>query len=58
MDVAEAATNAIVGLLVSWVATWGVLGYSPAQSVGVVLMFTGLSFARSYALRRLFRRYG
>ena len=55
-DATEAAANAIIGLLVSYAATWGVLGYSPAQSVAVTLMFTGLSFTRSYVLRRIFRR--
>ena len=55
-DATEAAANAVIGLLVSWAATWGVLGYSPAQSIAVTLMFTGLSFTRSYVLRRVFRR--
>lgn len=54
-DVLEAAANAVLGMVISWTATWAVLGYSPAQSVGVVLMFTGLSFTRSYVLRRIFR---
>lgn len=52
----EALANAVVGLIVSWAATWMVLGYSPAQSVSVTLMFTGLSFSRAYLLRLLFRR--
>lgn len=56
MDATEAAANAIVGLFVSWFATWAVLGYSPAQSIAVTALFTGLSFTRSYVLRCLFRR--
>lgn len=52
----EALANAVVGLIVSWAATWMVLGYTPAQSIGVTLMFTGLSFSRAYLLRLLFRR--
>lgn len=52
----EALANAAIGLLVSWAATWFVLGYSPAQSIAVTMMFFGLSFARSYALRLYFRR--
>jgi len=52
----EALANAAIGLLISWAATWFVLGYSPAQSVAVTSMFFGLSFARSYALRLYFRR--
>ena len=56
MDAIEALTNAIVGLVVSWVATWGILGYRPAEAVAVTLMFFGLSFVRAWVLRRLFRR--
>ena len=55
-DATEALANALVGLLVSWTATWAVLGYSPAESVAVTLMFCGLSFTRSFVLRRVFRR--
>lgn len=56
MDATEALSNAIIGLLVSWTAAWAVLGYSAAESVGVTLMFFGLSFTRSFVLRRVFRR--
>ncbi len=52
----EALANAAIGLLVSWAATWFILGYSPAQSIMVTAMFFGLSFARSYALRLYSRR--
>ncbi len=52
----EALANAAIGLLISWAATWFILGYSPSQSIAVTLMFVGLSFARSYALRLYFRR--
>ena len=55
-DAAEALANALIGLLVSWAATWLVLGYPPAQAVAVTAMFFGLSFGRAWALRRLFRR--
>lgn len=55
-DLAEVLANAIVGLAVSWAATWAVLGFSPAQSVGVTAMFFALSTARQFVLRRLFRR--
>jgi hypothetical protein len=62
MDAAEALTNAAVGLLVSWAATywllplWG-LHTSPAGAAGITAMFFALSFARAYVLRRLFRRF-
>jgi len=63
LDVTEAATNAGVGLLVSWAATywllpmWG-LTPSPAQSAGITGMFFALSFARAWVLRVVFRRIG
>ncbi len=57
-DIAEALANASVGFAVSWAATWLVLGYTAAGSIAVTVMFFGLSFARSWALRRLFRRIG
>lgn len=55
-DLAEVLANAVVGLVVSWAATWAVLGFSPAASVGVTAMFFALSTARQFVLRRLFRR--
>lgn len=58
MDVAEALANAIIGFLVSWAATWAVLGYSPSDSAMVTLMFFGLSFARAWVIRTIFRRIG
>ena len=57
-DLAEVLANAIVGLAVSWAATWAVLGFSPVQSVGVTVLFFALSTARQFVLRRLFRRWG
>lgn len=57
MSVAEALANAGIGFVLSWAVTWLVLGYSPAAATWVTGMFFGLSFARSYALRRLFARW-
>ena len=56
MIAAEALANTAIGFLASWVATWLILGYSPAGSIGVTCMFAGLSFTRAYILRRVFRR--
>lgn len=56
IDAIESAANALVGFLVSWIATWAVLGYEPAEAIGVTLMFFGLSFTRAWVLRRVFRR--
>ena len=52
----ESFANAAIGLIVSWAATFLVLGYSASGSLAVTAMFFGLSFARSYALRLVFRR--
>jgi len=57
-DALEALTNAAVGLLVSWGATYFLLGYTARGSAAVTAMFFGLSFARSWALRALFRGAG
>ena len=54
MTALEALANAIIGLAASWAATFFVLGYSPADSAAITAMFFGLSFTRSYLLRRLF----
>ncbi len=60
-DGLEAFTNALIGLAVSWSATfwllplWG-LHPSAGQSAGITAMFFCVSFGRSYALRRIFRR--
>lgn len=50
----EALCNAVIGLVVSWVVTWLVLGFTPVQSIGVTGLFFVISFTRSYLLRRLF----
>lgn len=51
----EALCNAAIGLLVSWAATFFVLGYSATGSLAVTAMFFALSFTRSYVLRLVFR---
>lgn len=58
MDAIEALTNAVCGLLVSWAATYWVLGYSASGSAAVTAMFFGLSFVRAWVLRAVFRRVG
>ncbi len=56
MTALEALCNAAIGLLVSWAATFFVLGYSATGSLAVTAMFFTLSFTRSYVLRLVFRR--
>ena len=62
IDVAEALTNAAVGLVVSWAATYWLLpiwGFTPSltASGGITTMFFALSFVRAWVLRGFFRRY-
>jgi len=52
----EALANAVIGLCVSWAATFFVLGYSPTESAAITSMFFGLSFTRAYVLRLIFKR--
>lgn len=54
MIAAEAFANAAIGMLISWSATFFILGYSASGSTGVTAMFFCLSFVRSYVLRRIF----
>ena len=56
MSALEALANAVIGLCVSWAATFFVLGYSPAESAAITAMFFGLSFTRTYVLRLIFKR--
>ena len=55
MDAIESLCNAAIGLVVSWLATWIVLGYSAASSMGITAMFFGLSFTRAWIIRSIFR---
>lgn len=54
MFAAEALANTIGGGLINWAVTWLLLGFTPAQSLGITALFFGISFARSYVLRHLF----
>ena len=56
LDLTESLCNAGIGLVVSWSATWLVLGYTADQSIAVTLMFFALSFVRTFVLRSIFRR--
>lgn len=60
-DAAEAITNSLVGLPISWAATFWILplfGLYPSagQSLGVTGLFVFLSFSRAFVLRVIFRR--
>lgn len=63
MDTAEALTNATIGLALSVLAVqaaWPFFGWNASlgQSFAVTGLFWGLSVARGYFVRRLFRRLG
>ncbi len=55
MDTAESLANAVLGLLVSWAATFFILGYNASEAGAVTAMFFGLSFGRARLLRWIFR---
>jgi hypothetical protein len=57
MSALEALVNAAIGFVVSWCATFFVLGYSPAGLAAVTGMFFGLSFIRAWAVREAFRKW-
>lgn len=57
----ESVTNAVVGLIVSYLFTYFALplfGFAPEPHVAVIVTacYFGLSTLRSYVLRRLFNR--
>jgi hypothetical protein len=57
LSLAEAITNATLGLIVSWLITWAVLGFTPVQSAGITLLFFAVSTVRSFIVREAFRRF-
>ena len=62
-SVVEAATNVLVGYVLAIAGQLAIfpafgIAVSPPQSFGIGAVFTGLSLARSYVLRRLFDRFG
>mgnify|MGYP005864200969 CR=1 FL=1 len=61
LDAMEAVANAVAGLVISAAAVqivWPMFGWqaSAEQSAAVAALFFALSTARSYVLRRIFRR--
>jgi len=56
-DALEASANVAIGCLINWSVLYGVYG-QPITATGVMLAMIGLTWARSYALRKVFRRYG
>ncbi len=62
MIATEALCNAVIGLLVSWAVTFFLLPFwgltpSAGQSAGITLVYFGISFTRSYVLRRAFAKW-
>lgn len=53
----EAVANVCVGLGIGYALNLWLLGLSATQAGGVSLLYTALSLARSYTLRRLFTRW-
>ena len=52
----ETATNVTVGVAISWVITILVFRTPGGESLGIVLVYTGVSMIRSYAIRRIFAK--
>ena len=62
IDTTEALANATIGLGLSVLtvqAAWPLFGWEAtlSQSLAVTALFWALSVARTYALRRIFRRF-
>lgn len=61
LDFAEAVTNALVGLAVSWGVTFWILPWlfdlhpSAGASAGITALYFVVSLARAYIIRRAFR---
>lgn len=57
-DMGEATANVVIGLAINWSILWLVYG-QPLTATGISLVMIGVSWGRSYALRRWFRgRHG
>ena len=54
-DAWEATANVAIGCLINWLVLWGVYG-QPVTATGVMVAMIGLTWLRSYALRKVFRR--
>lgn len=59
---AEAVINMLVGLTISMIANalvFPLYGFHPSllDNIGITLIYTVISLARSYCLRRLFNRW-
>ena len=59
-DASEALCNALIGIAVSWLATYNLFPFfglhpSATQSVGVTAMMFWLSFGRAWIIRAIFR---
>lgn len=54
LDAMEALANAVIGCAINWLVLFGVYG-QPFTATGVMLAMIAITYARSFALRRLFR---
>lgn len=57
----EAVANILIGFAINWAANLAIFplfgfNITPGQAFHVGLIFTAISLARSYALRRVFNR--
>lgn len=59
----ESWANILIGFTINWCANLLVLpafgfNVTPVDAFGIGVVFTAISLVRSYALRRLFNRFG
>ncbi len=55
-DATEAAANVALGCAINWSVLVGIYG-QPVTATGVTMAMIGLTYARSYLLRRVFRKW-
>lgn len=56
LDSAEVLSNVILGAIINYILVLILFGVGNVYAVSTTALFIGISFLRSYILRRLFRR--
>jgi hypothetical protein len=56
LDNAEVMTSMVAGAIINWLLTMAIFGVSVEFAIGTTAIFFCVSYARSYVIRRIFRR--
>lgn len=56
MDSLEATANVLIGCALNWAILFGVYG-QPVTATGVMFTMIAVTWLRSYAIRKVFRRF-